>query len=166
MAADDRSSVVHVFKQGVTVCPIPWVVELSGEKWAFLIIRGAFTGLKHFEEFHGGLGIARNILSDRLGKLVAGGILKRAADPSDGRKVTYTLTAKGEDLLPVLVSLRQWGEEWGPDLPKVMLADKRDSRPVKKLSLQSHDGRELERQDLIYIDTGGDKVSRKSFAIR
>jgi len=164
--ADDRSSVVNVFKQGVTVCPIPWVIELIGEKWAFLIIRGAFTGLKHFEEFHGGLGIARNILSDRLAKLVAGGILKRSPDSSDRRKIVYTLTAKGEALLPVLVSLRQWGEEWGPDLPKVLLADKRDSRPVKKLSLQSHDGRELERSDLIYIDAAGDQVTRRSFAIR
>ena len=164
--ADDRSSVVHLFKQGVTVCPIPWVVEMIGEKWAFLIIRGAFAGLKHFEEFHGGLGIARNILSDRLGKLVGGGILRRTHDPSDGRKVVYTLTQKGEDLLPVLVSLRQWGEDWGPDRPKVLLADKRDSRPVKKLSLQSHDGRELERKDLIYINAAGDQVTRKSFAVR
>ena len=55
--------------------PLPAAVELIGEKWAFLILRGALNGLQHFEEFQAGLGIARNILSDRLGKMVAGGIL-------------------------------------------------------------------------------------------
>ena len=94
-------------------CPIPPAVELIGEKWAFLILRGAFNGLQHFEEFQAGLGIARNILSDRLGKLVAGGILERTPDPSDRRKVIYSLTAKGEALLPVVLALRQWGEDWG-----------------------------------------------------
>ena len=58
-------------------CPLPAAVELIGEKWAFLILRGALNGLMHFEEFQAGLGIARNILSDRLGKMVAGGILER-----------------------------------------------------------------------------------------
>ena len=88
-------------------------VELIGEKWAFLILRGALNGLQHFEEFQAGLGIARNILSDRLGKLVAGGILERTPDPTDRRKVIYSLTAKGEALLPVVLALRQWGEDWG-----------------------------------------------------
>ena len=92
---------------------LPQAVELIGEKWAFLILRGALNGLQHFEEFQAGLDIARNILSDRLAKLVAGGILERNADPNDRRKVIYSLTAKGEGLLPVVLALRQWGEEWG-----------------------------------------------------
>ncbi len=76
--------------------------------------RGALNGLKHFEEFQAGLDIARNILSDRLAKLVAGGILERDRPiPTDRRKVIYSLTPKGEGLLPVVLALRQWGEEWG-----------------------------------------------------
>ena len=92
------------FKEAALTCPIPPAVELIGEKWAFLILRGALNGLEHFEEFQAGLGIARNILSDRLGKMVAGGILERTPDPSDKRKVVYSLTAKGEGLLPVFLT--------------------------------------------------------------
>ena len=69
--------------------------------------------------------------------------MTRAAVPSDRRKVVYSLTAKGEGLLPVFVSMRQWGEEWGHGTPKVLLADKRDGRPVRKICLMSHDGRPL-----------------------
>ena len=118
-------------------------VELIGEKWAFLILRGAFNGLQHFEEFQAGLGIARNILSDRLSKLVAGGILERWPDPEDKRRVIYSLSEKGAELLPVLLALRQWGEEWGYGKMEIVLADRRDMKPVRKMCVQSHDGREF-----------------------
>ena len=83
MPGDTLTSNIDRFKESALSCPIPAAVELIGEKWAFLILRGAFNDLHHFEEFQAGLGIARNILSDRLGKLVAGGILERSPDPSD-----------------------------------------------------------------------------------
>ena len=70
------------FKETALKCPLPAAVELIGEKWAFLILRGALNGLHHFEEFQAGLGIARNILSDRLAKMVAGGILERSRIPA------------------------------------------------------------------------------------
>jgi DNA-binding HxlR family transcriptional regulator len=140
------------FKETALSCPIPPAVELIGEKWAFLILRGALNGLEHFEEFQAGLGIARNILSDRLAKMVAGGILERTPDPSDKRKVVYSLTAKGEGLLPVVLALRQWGEDWGYGNMKVVLADRRDGKPVRKICVQAHDGRPLELGDLTWID--------------
>ena len=93
-------------------CGITAALEVVGERWSFLILRGAFNGLRHFEEFQTNLGIARNILSNRLGRLVEHGILRRDPDAADRRKVTYRLTEKGRDLLPVLLSLRQWGERW------------------------------------------------------
>ena len=95
MPGDTLTSDIDAFKQAALSCPLPAAVELIGEKWAFLILRGALNGLQHFEEFQAGLGIARNILSDRLAKMVAGGILERAADPADGRRVIYSLTEKG-----------------------------------------------------------------------
>ena len=70
-----------------------------------------------FRGIPGGARIARNILSDRLGKMVAGGILERTPDPSDRRKVIYSLTEKGEALMPVVLALRQWGEQWGHGRP-------------------------------------------------
>ena len=155
MPGDTLTSGIDAFKQAALSCPLPAAVEVIGEKWAFLILRGALNGLQHFEEFQAGLGIARNILSDRLAKMVAGGILERAPDPADGRRVIYSLTAKGEDLLPVVLALRQWGEKWGYGSMKVQLADRRDSKPVRKICVLSHDGRELALDDLTWIERDG-----------
>lgn len=152
MPGDRLTSDIDRFKEAALSCPIPAAVELIGEKWAFLILRGAFNGLQHFEEFQAGLGIARNILSDRLSKMVAGGILERAADPGDKRRVIYSLTAKGEGLLPVVLALRQWGEQWGYGKMNIVLADRRDGKPVKKICVSAHDGRELSVHDLMWIE--------------
>ena len=153
MPAESRTTHIDAFKRAALTCPLPPAIELIAEKWAFLILRGALNGLKHFEEFQGGLGIARNILSDRLSKLVAGGILERAADPEDGRRVIYSLTAKGEGLLPVILALRQWGEQWGYGKMNVVLADRRDRRPVRRMCVLAHDGRELTLDDLTWIES-------------
>ena len=150
MAGDTLTSNLDSFREAALSCPIPAAVELIGEKWAFLILRGAFNGLQHFEEFQAGLGIARNILSDRLGRLVAGGILERSSDPSDRRRVIYALTLKGEGLLPVVVALRQWGSEWGNGKGEIALCDKADRKPVRPISVQAHDGRPLKLADLVW----------------
>jgi len=152
MPADTLTTHLDAFKEAALSCPIPAAVDVIGEKWAFLILRGALNGLQHFEEFQAGLGIARNILSDRLSKLVAGGILERNADAEDGRRVIYSLTPKGEGLLPVVLALRQWGDEWGYGKMKVVLADRRDRKPVRKICVLSQDGRELKLSDLTWID--------------
>jgi DNA-binding HxlR family transcriptional regulator len=142
---------IDAFREEALSCAIPSAVELIGEKWAFLILRGAFNGLRHFEEFQAGLGIARNILSDRLAKLVAGGILERAPDPSDRRKVIYSLTEKGAALMPVMIAIRQWGEDWGHGEPEIMLVDVRDRRPIRRICVLTEDGREAKFGDLMWI---------------
>ena len=152
MPVESLTSDIDRFKEVALRCPLPPAIELIGEKWAFLILRGAFNGLRHFEEFQAGLGIARNILSDRLSKLVAGGILERSPDPSDRRKVIYALTQKGEGLLPAILALRQWGEEWGYGKMSVVLADRRDCKPVRKICVQAHDGRPLGLDELTWVE--------------
>jgi len=152
LASDRVTLGIDEFRSHALECPLPQALELIGEKWAFLILRGAFNGLRHFEEFQAGLGIARNILSDRLGKMVLGGILERTQDARDRRRVAYTLTEKGKALLPALVALRQWGEEWTGGSTRIVLADRRDGRPIRKIRLHSHDGRELSLDDLIWLD--------------
>ena len=156
MAADRVTTGIGAFKEAALHCPLPPAVELIGEKWAFLILRGALNGLQHFEEFQAGLDIARNILSDRLAKLVAGGILERNSDPLDRRKVVYSLTPKGEALLPVVLALRQWGQDWGYGETHVVLADRRDGKPVRKICVQAHDGRELGLADLTWVKAAGE----------
>ena len=77
---------IDAFKAAALRCPLPPAIELIGEKWAFLILRGAFNGLQHFEQFQAGLGIARNILSNRLARMVDGGISSARPTRSTGAR--------------------------------------------------------------------------------
>jgi DNA-binding HxlR family transcriptional regulator len=144
-------------------CGIGAALEVVGERWSFLILRGAFNGLRHFEEFQTNLGIARNILSNRLGRLVEHGILRRDPDPADRRKVTYRLTDKGRDLLPVLLSLRQWGERWISGHPSnPVLVDRYTRKPIAPMIVRSADGRELSLRDMEWVDR--DDLNRETDA--
>jgi len=91
-------------------CPVARSLDLVGDRWSLLLVRDAFDGIRRFSDFQRNLGMARNILSDRLGALVEAGVL--AVQPaSDGTAYQeYVLTARGEQLFPVVVALRQWGE--------------------------------------------------------
>ncbi|MFL6846201.1 MAG: winged helix-turn-helix transcriptional regulator [Allosphingosinicella sp.] len=146
-----------------TECGISAALEVVGERWSFLILRGAFNGLRHFEEFQTNLGIARNILSNRLGRLVEHGILRRDPDRDDRRKVTYRLTDKGRDLLPVLLSLRQWGERWISGMPSnPVLVDRYTRQPIAPMTVQSADGRPLSLRDMEWVDR--DELAREKAA--
>jgi DNA-binding HxlR family transcriptional regulator len=91
-------------------------LELLGDRWTLLIVRDLMVrGYKTFREFlHSGEGIATNILSDRLKKLEAGGILCTEPDPDDGRSAHYRLTEKGISLAPVLLEMLIWGAHHEP----------------------------------------------------
>ncbi|RYD58046.1 MAG: transcriptional regulator [Sphingomonadales bacterium] len=131
------------------LCSLPAALEAMGERWSFLILRGSFNGLHHFEEFQSELGIARNILANRLARLVDHGILERAPCADDRRKVEYRLTDKGFALLPTMVALRQWGERWETGVPaSPILVDARDGQPIRQVEVLSHDGRALTKADL------------------
>ncbi|MCF8708030.1 winged helix-turn-helix transcriptional regulator [Rhizorhapis sp. SPR117] len=139
-------------------CSLPSALEAMGERWSFLILRAALSGVRHFEDFQSSLGIARNILASRLSRLVEKGILDRHQMENDRRKVEYRLTQKGLELLPVMLALRQWGERWGAGVPSTpVLADRRDRQPIAKIGIYSHDGRRLELEDLCWIEA--DEVS-------
>ena len=90
-------------------CPVARTLDLIGDRWSLLIVRDAMDGARAFTDFQQRTGIARNILTDRLRRLVERGILDRQAAPS-GRRQLYTLTPAGRDLFTVIVALRQWGE--------------------------------------------------------
>jgi len=134
-------------------CGISAMLEVVGERWSFLILRGAFNGLHHFEEFQATLGIARNILSNRLARLVEHQILRRDPDPADRRKVAYRLTERGRELLPVLISMRQWGERWLCGMPgNPVLIDRYSRRPIAPMLVRSADGRPLSLGELEWVD--------------
>jgi DNA-binding HxlR family transcriptional regulator len=140
-------------KAVLSECALPAALEVVGERWSFLILRGAFNGLAHFEEFQSTLGIARNILSNRLARMVEHEILERQPDPLDRRKVAYRLTEKGRALLPVLIALRQWGERWISGMPSnPVLVDRHSRRPVATLAVRAADGRPLSLPELEWVD--------------
>jgi DNA-binding HxlR family transcriptional regulator len=144
---------VERHKELLRQCSIAAALEAVGERWSFLILRASFNGLHHFEEFQSTLGIARNILSNRLARLVENGILERMPDPSDRRKVSYQLTDKGLDLLPVLISLRQWGERWVSGKPSnPVLVDRYSRQPILPMAVRSIEGRMLNLDELEWVD--------------
>ena len=97
-------------------CPIARCIAVVGEKWALLIVRDALAGLTRFADFRTSLGIAPDVLTDRLGKLVGHGILQRRSyrDPGERARDEYVLTPAGRDLAPVLAALAGWGMEHVP----------------------------------------------------
>jgi DNA-binding HxlR family transcriptional regulator len=93
-------------------CSIEATLALVGDRWALLILRDVFRGVRRFGDLQGDLGIARNILADRLERLVAGGILHRVPYQDRPVRHEYRLTAKGRDLSPALIALMRWGDRW------------------------------------------------------
>lgn len=134
-------------------CGLPLALEVMGERWSFMILRAAFNGVHHFEDFLAAIGIARNILSNRLVRLVEHGIMERAQMEDDRRKVMYGLTPKGIDLLPAMLALRQWGEKYGLGVPSnPVLVDKQDCLPIGPIEMRAHDGRVISYEDLQWLD--------------
>jgi DNA-binding HxlR family transcriptional regulator len=93
-------------------CSVAKTLGMVGERWTLLILRDAFLGVRRFEDFQTHLGIARNILSDRLAKLVDHGLLKRRAYSDRPVRHEYRLTNKSRDLFTVLLSMHHWGDRW------------------------------------------------------
>ncbi|QHM95776.1 winged helix-turn-helix transcriptional regulator [Kosakonia sacchari] len=126
-------------------CPVARSVDLIGDRWALLIVRDAFDGARRFGDFQRGLGVARNILTDRLRKLVEAGIFT-TQPASDGTAYQeYVLTKKGESLFPLVVALRQWGEQYlfAPNEPHSVLIDSQSDEAIPPMQPQAADGRIL-----------------------
>ncbi|MFB9831353.1 winged helix-turn-helix transcriptional regulator [Actinoallomurus acaciae] len=121
-------------------CPVARTVDLVGDRWSLLVIRDAMDGARSFTEFQRRTGIARNILTERLRKLTARGLLAQRTAPS-GRRREYVLTDAGRDLFPVIVTLRQWGERhaFSPGEPHSTLVD-RHGIPVPEIAPTGADG--------------------------
>lgn len=130
-------------------CPVARALDVVGERWALLIVRDAFDGMRRFGEFQKSLGVARNILADRLQALVEEGIFT-VAPASDGTAYQeYVLTPKGLSLFPVVVGLRQWGEAqlFGKGEAHSTLLEKDGGAALPAMQVVSKDGRVLQAGD-------------------
>jgi DNA-binding HxlR family transcriptional regulator len=132
-------------------CSIARTLDLVGDWWTLLIIREAFLGVRRFADFRDHLGIARNILSDRLQKLVAEGILSK--QPKEPRGHEYRLTEKGRDLWTVLTALRLWGDKWiyGPGKEPLIVRDRDRGAVVAQLLPADAEGNPLDPRRLVAI---------------
>lgn len=132
-----------------SLCGVARPLDAIGDWWSLLIVRDAFDGRRRFGEFQKSLGLAKNILAARLRNLVAHGIMETVPASDGSSYQEYVLTDKGRGLFPLLVAVRQWGEEFffEPDEPHVVLVERKTGLPVRKLELRSQAGRVLGPED-------------------
>ena len=140
-------------------CSIARSLEIIGEWWTLLIVRDAFFGITRFEEFHQRLGIARNILTTRLDTLVDHGVMERRPYDEARGRFDYVLTDKGRALWPVLVTMRQWGDEWvtGEKRAPVLLQHTTCGETIHADLVCDHCGELLEPHDLRSVRGPGAK---------
>lgn len=131
-------------------CSIAKALEAFGDGWSLLIIRDSFFGIRRFSDYQHNLGIAKNILAQRLAQLTAHGILLRSESGPSGQRHEYTLSPKGEALLPVLTALREWSDAWvfGPGHEPLIVTERHSGQRVPALQLQNAKGQPLRHSDL------------------
>ncbi len=93
-------------------CSLARTLEVIGDWWSPLIIRDLYLGLDRFDQLVADLGVSRNLLTDRLATLVAGGVIERETYQHNPKRYRYTLTDAGAELVPVLLALTAWGDRW------------------------------------------------------
>ena len=127
-------------------CSVARTLEQVGDWWTLLIVREALFGTRRFSDFHARLGIAKNVLSERLSKLVETGILERSQVAGRGNPQNYTLTAKGRDLFPIVVALMQWGDRWvqGRGREPLRLIARGNDKPIAPVCVCDQAGVPLE----------------------
>ena len=115
-------------------CAIGAAVGLIGERPTFLVLREVFNGIRRFADMHRRTGMPRQVLSDRLARLVGEGLLRKVPYRESGQRsrYEYRLTDKGLDLYPVLVALMEWGDRYavGSAGPQVLLRHRDCGEPV------------------------------------
>jgi DNA-binding HxlR family transcriptional regulator len=138
------------FKPSESLCSVVRSLDLLGDRWTLLLIREVVFGTRRFDDFAAHLGIARNVLSARLAKLVEAGILMQEPLQAEGRRQGYRLTAMGEDLLPVLMALMQWGDRWlqTPDTVPVRVVERSTGKALPHLRVRNAAGKDLGLADL------------------
>jgi streptomycin 3"-adenylyltransferase len=135
---------------GDAICPVARTLDVVGDWWTLLIVRDAFAGLSRFSDFQQSLGLAKNILSARLGKLIAHGIIERRTSSDGGARCEYHLTDRGRELRVILLAIRQWGEDhlFAEGEP-MMMAHDQANRPIARLRMMDQDGRPLRPDEVI-----------------
>jgi DNA-binding HxlR family transcriptional regulator len=127
-------AVVDKFAYSTENCSIARTLQVAGERWSLLILREVFYGSRRFEQMQERIGVARSLLASRLATLVEHGILDRETyqEPGQRARQEYRLTAKGQELFPILVALLDWGDRHvaDPEGPAMLLSHRDCGAPV------------------------------------
>ena len=146
------------------ICSIARSLEVVGERWSLLIVRDVMNGRRRFDELQRGLGVARNVLSARLQRLVEEDILERRAYQESPARYEYSLTEKGLDLWPALVALLAWGDRHspGPDGPPMLIVHKECGGAVSDRGICESCGELLHARDARALPGPGLAVASKA----
>jgi len=147
-------------------CSIARSLEQIGDWWTLLVIREAFYGTRRFKDFEAHLGIAPNILTGRLAKLVEHGIFTITETTPGGKALEYRLTDKGRELFTVIVAIAQWGDKHasGPKGPPIRIVDRATQQEIQPLVLRAQDGRALNPREVTVIEgPGATKADKQRF---
>ena len=131
-------------------------VDVLSDRWTFLILREAFFGVRRYGQMQRDLGIARNVLADRLRQLVADGMLERVRYRTDPDWYEYRLTERALDLYPVIVGLMRWADRHlaeGEDITEVQLIHRSCGKPADPYLACAHCHEPLRARD-IELETG------------
>ena len=140
-------------------CAIVRSLGVLGERWTFLILREASQGADRFSQFREALGVAPDVLAERLSTLVAYGVMEKVPyqEPGERARASYRLTPPGEELTVVLAALQQWGDEhlpW-PEGPSILRRTKDSDQPVH-VGFVDDSGREIPRENVAMVRTAAD----------
>ncbi|MEY1661191.1 winged helix-turn-helix transcriptional regulator [Isoalcanivorax beigongshangi] len=132
-------------------CTVADALDQVGDSWSLMLVKEAMQGTRRFVDFQRRLGIARNILCERLARLVAADILTKVDAGEHGTRYEYRLTDKGRDLFVVITALRQWSERWNGCGDGMVMVDREQGSPVRTLTVQGADGAALSVRDVGFV---------------
>lgn len=141
-------------------CSVACALNEVGDWWSLLVIKQAMLGTRRFVDFQSSLGIAKNILCDRLSRLVENGVFVRVDVGEHGTRYEYRMTDKGRDLFAVVVALRQWSERWNGNNDDMQLVERSTGEPVAQVSVQNSAGEPLGIRDVLFVDESGQPLER------
>jgi DNA-binding HxlR family transcriptional regulator len=149
-------------------CSVARAMDAIGDRWTILLLREAYYGIKRFDEFQHYVGLAPNILSSRLKKLVQAGIMTRVPLAEHSGRYEYVLTEKGRDFFPAYLALKKWGDDWlaEPAGPQVIFNDRGSGKPIELPPLLTSEGKPLGLEDVeVVAGAGAGAFNRKRFAM-
>jgi DNA-binding HxlR family transcriptional regulator len=146
-------------------CSIASALDVVGEPWTLLIVRDAFYGVRRFDDFQENLGIARNVLTARLKKLVEAGVFRKVAYRQRPLRHEYRLTEKGAALFNIIVGLKEWGDRFGAAArngkPMELLGS--DGTPVEPTLIDATSGKKLELTNVRAVAGAGAEEGTRAF---